>query len=61
MYAIRSYYEVANPVGANGVYLPDTQHFAGLHVFKANDTVVEVLKAKGALLHHQALRHSYLV
>ena len=36
-----------------------TQHFAGLHVFKANDTVVEVLKAKGALLHHQALRHSY--
>ncbi len=51
--------EVANPVGSNGVYLPDTEHFAGLHVFKANDTVVEVLKAKGALLHHQALRHSY--
>ncbi|MDF5394159.1 class I tRNA ligase family protein, partial [Vibrio parahaemolyticus] len=42
--------EVANPVGSNGVYLPDTELFAGQHVFKANDAVVEVLKEKGALL-----------
>lgn len=51
--------EVANPVGNNGVYLPDTPLFAGQHVFKANDAVVEVLKEKGALLHHEAFRHSY--
>jgi isoleucyl-tRNA synthetase len=51
--------EVANPVGDNGVYKPDTEIFAGQHVFKANDQVVELLKEKGALLHHVAYRHSY--
>lgn len=38
--------EIANPVGSNGVYLPDTELFAGQHVFKANDSVLEVLKRK---------------
>lgn len=51
--------EVANPVGGNGVYLPDTELFAGQHVFKANDAVVEALKEHGALLHHHAIMHSY--
>ncbi|MDW6003132.1 isoleucine--tRNA ligase [Vibrio mangrovi] len=51
--------EVANPVGSNGVYLPDTELFAGQHVFKANDAVIEVLKEKNALLHHHAYEHSY--
>lgn len=51
--------EVANPVGSNGVYLPDTPLFAGLHVLKANDNVIEVLKEKGALLHNHAYSHSY--
>ena len=51
--------EVANPVGANGVYLEDTPLFAGQHVFKANNSVVDVLNEKGALLHHHAYEHSY--
>ncbi|MGB0989093.1 MAG: class I tRNA ligase family protein, partial [Pseudoalteromonas spongiae] len=51
--------EVANPVGANGVYLPDTELFAGQHVFKANASVIDVLTEKGALMHHHALNHSY--
>ncbi|WP_027253085.1 isoleucine--tRNA ligase [Photobacterium halotolerans] len=51
--------EVANPVGSNGVYLPDTELFAGQHVFKANDAVVETLKEHGALLHHHSYEHSY--
>ena len=51
--------EVANPVGANGVYLPDTPMFAGQHVFKANDSVVEALNAAGALLLHKSYNHSY--
>ncbi len=50
---------VDNPVGANGVFLDDTELFAGKHVFAANDDVIEVLKAKGALVHMEALRHSY--
>ncbi|WED26148.1 isoleucine--tRNA ligase [Vibrio sp. DW001] len=51
--------ETANPVGSNGVFLPDTEFFAGQHVFKANDSVLEVLKDHGALLHHHAYEHSY--
>ncbi|MBP9661823.1 MAG: isoleucine--tRNA ligase, partial [Aeromonas sp.] len=51
--------EVANPVGSNGVYLPDTELFAGQHVFKANAAVVEVLTERGALLHHKVFNHSY--
>ena len=51
--------EVANPVGANGVYLPDTPLFAGQHVFKANDSVVAALQEAGALLLHKSYTHSY--
>ena len=51
--------EVANPVGGNGVYLPDTPLFAGQHVFKANDSVVAALQEHGALLVHKAYKHSY--
>ena len=51
--------KVYNPVGPNGVFLPDVEYFAGQHVFNANPAVVELLKAKGALVHEAALRHSY--
>jgi isoleucyl-tRNA synthetase len=51
--------DVYNPVGSNGVYLPDTELFAGQHVLKANAMVVELLKEKGALLHHEDIEHSY--
>lgn len=50
---------VENPVGPNGVFLPDTELFAGEHVFKANDSVIETLKTRGRLLHAEALKHSY--
>ena len=50
---------VDNPVGNNGVFLPSTELFAGLHVFTANDQVLEVLRERGKLVHHQALLHSY--
>ena len=51
--------EVVNPVGGNGVYLPDTEYFAGQHVFKANPLIVELLQQRGALLHHEQYQHSY--
>ena len=50
---------VDNPVDAGGKFLPNTEIFAGEHVLKANDHVLEVLKAKGTLLHSEAIRHSY--
>lgn len=51
--------EVYNPVGDNGVYKEETPLFAGQHVFKANDAIVEALKQAGMLMHHEAYRHSY--
>ena len=51
--------EVDNPVGGNGCFLPGTELFEGLSVFKANDNVIETLRERGALAHLQTLRHSY--
>ena len=50
---------VDNPVGGDGRFLPDTELFAGQHVFMANNSVIEVLKGRGALVHEEKLRHSY--
>jgi len=55
----RYHLKVDNPVGGNGVFLPGTELFEGLHVLKANPQVVEVLKTKGKLVHEESLRHSY--
>ena len=51
--------KVDNPVGDDGVFLPDTQFFAGQHVLTANPQVVEVLKDHGVLLHVESIEHSY--
>ncbi|HEY1229402.1 MAG TPA: class I tRNA ligase family protein, partial [Ramlibacter sp.] len=53
-----------NPVDGRGVYLPSTPaahgvELAGLHIWKANDTIIEVLRASGALLAATKLEHSY--
>jgi isoleucyl-tRNA synthetase len=50
---------IDNPVGGDGVFLPNTELFAGEHVFNANAHVLEVLEAKGKLVHQQAILHSY--
>ena len=51
--------EVYNPVGSNGVFLPDTELFAGLHVSKANDEILKVLEENKALVKFTTLKHSY--
>ncbi len=53
-----------NPVDGRGVYLQSTPpahgvELAGLHIWKANDTIIEVLRASGALLAATRLEHSY--
>ena len=48
-----------NPVGDDGCYTNATPLFAGLHVSKANEKVLEVLTANGVLLHQEKLNHSY--
>ncbi|HWS40591.1 MAG TPA: class I tRNA ligase family protein, partial [Arenimonas sp.] len=51
--------EVVNPVDSKGVYLPNTEIFAGQYIWKANDTIVEHLRECGVLLAFSKLNHSY--
>ncbi|MEO5962652.1 MAG: isoleucine--tRNA ligase [Thermomonas sp.] len=53
-----------NPVDGRGVYLPSTPpagntDLAGLHVWKANEVLVDVLRGNGHLLAFSKLTHSY--
>jgi len=50
---------VYNPVGGNGVFLPDTEIFAGQHVWKANETIADQVRKNGVLLADEKLVHSY--
>ena len=50
---------IDNPVDGKGKFLPETPLFGGEHVFTANEHVVEVLKARGNLVHEARIRHSY--
>ena len=51
--------EVLNPVADNGVFVEGTHLFAGEHVMRANQHIVDVLVERGALLHQDKLLHSY--
>ncbi|HNE91173.1 MAG TPA: isoleucine--tRNA ligase, partial [Agitococcus sp.] len=51
--------KVDNPVDNNGVFLPNTPLFAGMHVNKANEPIIETLKANNRLLAHVKIKHSY--
>ncbi len=51
--------EIANPVDDHGVFVSETEHFAGLSVFDANEKVVALLSEKGALVRAKTIVHSY--
>ena len=48
-----------NLVQANGVYSDEAGEFAGLHVYKADEPVMDALTREGKLVHHKAFEHSY--
>jgi isoleucyl-tRNA synthetase len=50
---------VSNPVGNDGRFLPDTPLVAGLKVDHASPVIIEALKERGRLAHHESYRHSY--
>jgi len=50
---------VDNPVDGQGKFVEGTPFFAGEHVYKVNEHVVEVLKEHNALLHVEKIQHSY--
>jgi isoleucyl-tRNA synthetase len=48
-----------NPVDGGGVYVPGTERFAGMHIYKANEAILATLREQGGLLHAEKFRHSY--
>ncbi|MFT5373131.1 MAG: isoleucyl-tRNA synthetase, partial [Lysobacterales bacterium] len=44
---------ISNPVGGDGVYLPETELFAGQFVWAANDKIIEKLSEEAVLLKHE--------
>ena len=60
-YAVARQYDLPldNPVGDDGCYISTTPMFAGMHVSKVNDQVIETLKSAGTLLKLGKITHSY--
>ncbi|OZG71469.1 isoleucine--tRNA ligase [Hahella sp. CCB-MM4] len=51
--------ETINPLDDKGIYRDTVELFAGEHVYKVDDHIIDVLKEKGHLLSHGKLTHSY--
>ena len=51
--------EIKSPVDERGCFVAATPLFAGEHIFRVNNAILEALKSKNNLLHHQAIEHSY--
>ncbi|HEY8010659.1 MAG TPA: isoleucine--tRNA ligase [Rudaea sp.] len=51
--------DIINPLGPNGVYTPATEIFAGQYIWKANDTIADLLRERGVLLAAEKITHSY--
>jgi isoleucyl-tRNA synthetase len=60
-YSIGRQYQLPmdNPVGDDGCFIANTPLFAGQHVSKINEVIIEELKSHAALLHLAKLTHSY--
>ncbi|MEC9374992.1 MAG: isoleucine--tRNA ligase [Pseudomonadota bacterium] len=56
---IKNKLPLENPVASNGTYINSTKFFAGQHVNKAGESIIELLKERGQLLHQQSFEHSY--
>jgi isoleucyl-tRNA synthetase len=51
--------DIYAPVGPGGHFLETVELFNGQRVFDANPRIVEALKARGRLWHHETFHHSY--
>ena len=47
------------PVDGRGVFIEATEGVAGEFIFKANSTIISLLKNKGTLVKHEPITHSY--
>ena len=51
--------KIYNPVDDDGRFVPEVEHFAGRTVWEANPAIIELLKARGALVAQVPLDHTY--
>ena len=51
--------DIYTPVNHRGEFTQDVPQWAGLHVFKANPQIVQLLRDTGALVHAEQVTHSY--
>jgi isoleucyl-tRNA synthetase len=51
--------EVENPVNDKGIFIAGTPFFAGEHVYKVANHVLDVLREHGTLLKDEKIEHSY--
>ncbi|HUX92080.1 MAG TPA: isoleucine--tRNA ligase [Gallionellaceae bacterium] len=60
-YFVGQKYKLSNdsPVADDGKFIASTPLVGGLFVWKANDVVIDALKASGHLLHLEKIQHSY--
>ena len=47
------------PVDGRGVFIESTEGVAGEFIFKANATIIDLLKNQGTLVKHEPITHSY--
>jgi len=47
------------PVDGKGVFIETTESVAGEYIFKANTTIIELLRKKNTLVNHTPMTHSY--
>lgn len=59
MVGLKYHLPLDNPVGPNGCFISTTPLFAGEHVFKANEKIIEELKKHHNLMHAETIVHSY--
>jgi isoleucyl-tRNA synthetase len=51
--------DIYTPVNHRGEFTQDVPQWAGVHVFKANSQIVQLLRDTGALVHGESITHSY--
>jgi len=52
--------EILAPVMGDGRFAPSLPLFGGMPIWQANAKIIDELKARGVLFHHQTYRHSYM-
>jgi isoleucyl-tRNA synthetase len=51
--------EIYTPVNHRGEFTQDVANWAGLHVFKANPLIVELMRERGVLVYAETVTHQY--